>query len=123
MAVLDQLRAESAHRAILFHAVAVRHDDRGRESMPPRRESHRLAVIAAARRDDAAQPRLSFTQPRDIRERTTDLEGPRAAYGSRASPRVRSPSAHSAAARNTAAVGGTIALIAGGEFLDFGAGG
>jgi len=52
-AVLDQFRAERAHRGVLFAAVAMRHDDRRAYPGARRRIRDTLAVIAARRRDQA----------------------------------------------------------------------
>ena len=54
--------------------IAMRYDDRGRQSGALRGESQRLAVIAARRRDDAFDMRPFAFQPLDVEEASAQLE-------------------------------------------------
>ena len=75
VARLDQPRAERAHREVLFAAVAVRHDDRRRETQPGSGIGNALAVIAAGRGDDAPHVRFGTTQIVEIDETAAQFEG------------------------------------------------
>ena len=48
--VLDEFDIECVHRAVLFHAVAVGHDDIGEDAIFARSVADGLAVIATSRR-------------------------------------------------------------------------
>ena len=59
VAVLDQLRAERLHGAILLPAVAVRNDDGRGQSAAAGGECDALSVIAACCGDDAGEMRAA----------------------------------------------------------------
>ena len=60
--------------AFLSTAVAVRHDDRRRQTEAARRERHALAVVAARRRDHAAHTRLARAQLAEVHQPAARLE-------------------------------------------------
>ena len=76
LAMLDQLRAEAAHRRVLLAAVAVRHDDDRLDAVAARREGHRLAVVAAGGADHAGRPLTLVRQVVEIHQAAAQLEGP-----------------------------------------------
>ncbi len=63
-AVLHQLRPEGAHGGVLLHRIALRHHHGDGQAGAARGEGQALAVIAARRRDDAADLRPPAAQPR-----------------------------------------------------------
>ena len=73
-AVFDEFGAETAHRRVLLGRIAMRYDDRGRQSGALRGESERLAVIAARRRDDAFDMRPFAFEPLHVEEASAQLE-------------------------------------------------
>ena len=78
MTLLDQNRAERAHRSVLVRAVAVRHDDRDVDAERPTGERQALAVVAPRRADQrpgrqAASSRLTRV-PIDVHQAATHLE-------------------------------------------------
>ena len=74
-AELDEIGTLRAHGGIFLGAVSLRHDDVRRHVEPARRQRHRLAVIAARRRDQAPYVDRSAKQFRGIHHRSTRLEG------------------------------------------------
>ena len=73
--MLDQLRAERLHGAILFAAVAVRDDDGCGQSPAAGRKSYALAVVAASGCDDAGEVWLVAHEPIHVNSRAAQLEG------------------------------------------------
>src|SRR4051812_25136992 len=72
-AALDDVGAGRAGGLVLLWGVADRHDNRARDALPLTRQRNRLAVIAGARRDDAAA--LAGRQTANQIEPAADLEG------------------------------------------------
>ena len=75
VAILDQTRPECAHRGVLLHAVAVRHDNRHRNAIVASCPGQRLSVIAACGRDDAAHVRPFAAQAFRVEQPAAQLEG------------------------------------------------
>ena len=69
--MLDQRRAERAHRGVLRRRIAERDDDRAREAVTARGEREALAVVAARRADHAGRARAA-----DLREPPNEIEAP-----------------------------------------------
>jgi hypothetical protein len=67
--------AQRAHRRVLLHRVAVRHDDGGGQAVAPRGEADRLAVVAAGGADDAAHGGLLARQRLEVGQAAAHLEG------------------------------------------------
>ena len=74
-AMLDQPRTERAHRRVLLHAVAVRHDDRHGHAVALPGIGERLPVVAARRRDDAGDIGALARKTFDIDQAAAQLEG------------------------------------------------
>src|SRR5581483_3831440 len=75
LAMLDQLGAEGAHRAVLLDRIAARHIDHRRHAMTVCGERKTLAVVTARGGNDAGHIRLLALQPLQINETAADLEG------------------------------------------------
>jgi hypothetical protein len=75
VAMLDQIGAERAHRAVLLDRVAARHIDHRFQAIASRREGKALAVIAACRRDQSGCRRPLALETIDIDKAATHLEG------------------------------------------------
>src|SRR5437764_10884365 len=76
LAMLDQFGAERAHRVIFLAAVAVRNDDHGFQSELRCRESDRLTVISAGRRDNTCDVRMRSPQPIHVHDPAAYLKSP-----------------------------------------------
>ena len=72
--MLDQLGAETTHRRVLVGAVAVRHDDRDRQTGGAAGERHTLAMVAAGRADHAVDVRPLANQAVDVHQATAHFE-------------------------------------------------
>jgi len=74
VARFDQLGAEGPHRRVLLTAVAVRHEDRHRQIVRPRRTRDRLAVVAARRAHHGPRGRLAAHQAVQVDQPAAYLE-------------------------------------------------
>jgi len=73
--MLDQIRAERPHRAVLLDRIARWHEDHRLQAVPACRESKALAVIAAGRGNQSCHRGPLSLEAVDIGQAAAHLEG------------------------------------------------